>query len=219
MAIFHIQFLFSKITADVSQRFVPRESKYSRFILPLGLIKPEDHLSRTDEPQRHYQEEHYHRHVHHGHGVHGIDGTDSACEDIVEEGHHQRLAGVGDGLSGTSSLSGKAALPFCCSASTGPTHPSSLLEVRLCGDPVLRENTTLPLSATRCRRRNSLVPAGNGLVGLSDSERGRFVITAAHDLQRRGQPACVKSIWQGESAKVKQIGGTRKPYRRLILVD
>jgi len=52
LAIFHIQFLFSKITADVSQRFVPRESKYSRFILPLGLIKPEDHLSKTDEPQR-----------------------------------------------------------------------------------------------------------------------------------------------------------------------
>ena len=52
MAIIHIQFLFSKITADTSQRFVPRESKYSRFILPLGLIKPEDHLSKTDEPQR-----------------------------------------------------------------------------------------------------------------------------------------------------------------------
>jgi hypothetical protein len=52
LAIIHIQFLFSKITADAFQRFVPRESKYSRFILPLGLIKPEDHLSRTDEPYR-----------------------------------------------------------------------------------------------------------------------------------------------------------------------
>ena len=53
MAIIHIQFLFSKITADASQRFVPRESKYSRFILPLGLIKPEDHLSRTDDDLQH----------------------------------------------------------------------------------------------------------------------------------------------------------------------
>jgi hypothetical protein len=117
--------------------------------------------------------------------------NDDACDSTVagrkmpstsEERIARVSAGVGDGLSGTSSLSGKAALPFCCSASTGPTHPSSLLEVRLCGDPVLRENTTLPLSATRCRRRNSLVPAGNGLVGLSDSERGRFVITLGDDL-------------------------------------
>ena len=56
MAIIHIQFLFSKITADASQRFVPRESKYSRFILPLGLIKY--HLLSTKEA---YNESVFHR--------------------------------------------------------------------------------------------------------------------------------------------------------------
>ena len=57
----------------------------------LRLVEAEDHLCGADEPQSYDEEDHNHGHVHHGHGVHGIDGANPAREDVVEQGHDQRL--------------------------------------------------------------------------------------------------------------------------------